>query len=133
MEHRITLRRLLPALQQQPVPGADGERGNLRQRIGPCLEDNQQHADRRRDLVQNQAISKLRARKQPPDGLFLLGDGTDAVRELAQFRGLQNQSLEKRVCDLSLARGDVLSVRIENGLLVALNGVGDRIEDTGAL
>ncbi len=49
-----------PRLEQQAVAGADGERGDLRQRVGARLEDDEQHADRTGLLLQDEALRNLR-------------------------------------------------------------------------
>lgn len=59
MQTSVRLHRLLPTLQQQTIPRPNRQGSDLRQRIGPCLENDQQHSDGRRHLLQIQPVRDL--------------------------------------------------------------------------
>lgn len=59
----VGVRCLLATLKQEAVAGAQRQRGNLRQGVRARLKDDQQDANRRGDLVEDQTLGDLRAQQ----------------------------------------------------------------------
>ena len=60
-ERAVRVDRLLAALEDDAVAGADGQGHDLRQRVRARLKDYEQHPERRRALLQDQPVGQLGA------------------------------------------------------------------------
>ena len=108
---------LLAALQQQAIVGADSQRRDLRQGVLRRLEDDQQHSDRCRHLLQLEAVCKLHAPEGSADGLFLPYYEPQAVCKLLDLLRLQLQAFHEVVTDLALGFQQVNKHRMEGNAL----------------
>lgn len=131
----IAVRRLLAALQQQPVRGGDRQRGHLGQRVRPRLEYHQQHPDRDGDLLQLQPVGQPGPAQHPPDVRVAgLGDLLEAVREVLKLGGCQREPGEQRLRQAGLGGlGEVLRVGVEDVRLTGDEEVGEGVHALGAL
>mmetsp|Transcript_10077 Transcript_10077/g.18341 ORF Transcript_10077/g.18341 Transcript_10077/m.18341 type:complete len:208 (-) Transcript_10077:314-937(-) len=77
VEHRVAPGRLLAPLEQQRVAAGDGKACDLRQRVGPRLEDDEQDSDGDRLFQQHQAVGDLGFSQNSPQGI-LVGQLADA-------------------------------------------------------
>mmetsp|Transcript_7372 Transcript_7372/g.29046 ORF Transcript_7372/g.29046 Transcript_7372/m.29046 type:complete len:224 (+) Transcript_7372:2616-3287(+) len=134
VEDGVGLRRLLATLEEEAVAGSDGEGGDLREGVGPGLEDDQEDSEGRGDLLEGESVRHLHLAELAAERLLHVGDLPGARRELRDLPGLHLEPVEEvRLGVGSLGGGDVLLVLAHDGVLVGLEGVGDRVQQRGAI
>ncbi len=112
-QRAVRLRRLAPALEQDGVARAEGERGDLDQRIGTRLEDHREHAQRAAFLRQDQPLVELAAGEHGPERIGTRRELPCAVGQRLQLRGVQLQPLHQRRGEAD-GRGEVAHVRLQH-------------------
>ena len=134
MQDRVRLRRLLAALEEEAVPGPDRQRSDLRQRVRARLEDDQEHAERRGDLLEHQPVREFHLRQRAHEGFLHARDLTRPLRELRDLPGLHLQAVHQRRLGAVL-RGflQVELVLAQDGGLVRLERVRDSVQELRAL
>mmetsp|Transcript_9828 Transcript_9828/g.18504 ORF Transcript_9828/g.18504 Transcript_9828/m.18504 type:complete len:377 (+) Transcript_9828:477-1607(+) len=95
VQRYVGAHRLLPALEQQAVPGANGEAGNLRQRVGPGFENDQEHAQRGAHLLELQALRNLCVTQALPQRLLHLRQEPHSLGQLLQSSIFQLQAVQQ--------------------------------------
>ena len=102
-----------PPLSRTALPGAEGEGGDLDQRIGTRLEDHGEHAQRAALLRQDQPLVELAVGEHRPERVGTRGELTCAVGQRLELRGVQPQPLHQRRGE-SGRRGEIARVRLEH-------------------
>mmetsp|Transcript_13638 Transcript_13638/g.35193 ORF Transcript_13638/g.35193 Transcript_13638/m.35193 type:complete len:227 (-) Transcript_13638:113-793(-) len=122
----VGVRGLLAALEQQAVAAADGQRRDLGQRVRAGLEDDHQHAQRRRDLLQRQALRHLHSREHAAHRVRGGGQRPNPLGQLRDLPFLELQALQGRGRNVHALRGlQILGVLGQETRLVRLQGRRD--------
>ena len=134
VKHGVGVLCLLATFQQQAVARADGEARDLRQRVRPGLEDDEEHAERRGDLLEVEPIRDLHLAQGARDGLRHGRDLPRALRELRDLPGLHLQAVHQVGLGVRRLRGlHVLCVGRHDSGLVRLERIRDGAQELGAL
>lgn len=134
MKHGIRFNGLLAALKEQPVAAADGEARDLGQRVGARLEDDEEDAEGRRDLLEHKAVGHLHLADLARDGLVHGPDLARAIGKLLYLARLELKPVQQRGLAVRLlGGGDVQEVLGQNSRLVRLQCVGDAVQELATL
>mmetsp|Transcript_2547 Transcript_2547/g.9779 ORF Transcript_2547/g.9779 Transcript_2547/m.9779 type:complete len:349 (+) Transcript_2547:1992-3038(+) len=128
--------RLFAALEDEPAARSEREAGDLRQRVGPRLEDDEHDAERGRPLLEDEALRELAAER---DAAQRVGHRRERARPRRQRRELllrETEPLPQRRRHLAVfapRRGlDVFRVGREDLIRVRFQRVGDGAEERRA-
>ena len=134
VEDGVRARRLLATLEEESVAASNGEGGDLGEGVGAGLEDDEEDAEGRGDLLEDEVLGDLHLAQGAGDGLLHGGDLARALGELGNLAGLHLQAVHQVGLGVRRLGGDdVLLVRAHDVRLVLLEGVRDEAQELRAL
>ena len=109
----VGLRSLAPALQEDGVPRAERQRGDLHQRVRARLEDDGEHTERTADLLEHEPLVELPPGENRAKRILPRCKLSRSVGESLELRRVQLQPLHQRRCQPG-RRGQVAGVGLQD-------------------
>jgi hypothetical protein len=107
-EDAVAVSRLRPALQDDRVPGLDGEGRDLDHRLRPRLKNDAQDAEGRGDAAEGEAGRQLPREGHAAEGVRQRNDVVQTLHQVAQLLGVQDQALQRGAAVGEQNRGRVV-------------------------